>query len=87
MITSLVAAACSGGTKTAAPQGSASGVNARPRTAPASLDTGRLRVSIAGWKTDFSRANVDLADFLGGGPPKDGIPAIDAPRAESIAAG
>jgi len=43
-------------------------------------------VSTAGWKTDFSKASVDLAEFLGGGPPKDGIPAIDAPKYESIAA-
>jgi hypothetical protein len=42
-------------------------------------------VSTAGWKTDFTKASVDLAQFLGGGPPKDGIPAIDAPKYESIA--
>jgi hypothetical protein len=41
---------------------------------------------MAGWKTDFTKASVDLGDFLGGGPPKDGIPAIDAPEYESIAA-
>jgi hypothetical protein len=42
-------------------------------------------VSTAGWKTDFTTANVDLAEFLGGGPPKDGIPPIDEPEYESIA--
>jgi hypothetical protein len=29
--------------------------------------------------TDFSRSRVDLSEILDGGPPKDGIPAIDAP--------
>jgi hypothetical protein len=31
-------------------------------------------------KTDFSRRTVDLAEIESGGPPKDGIPAIDRPR-------
>ena len=31
-------------------------------------------------KTDFSHRNVDLAEIESGGPPKDGIPAIDRPR-------
>ena len=33
-----------------------------------------------GWKTDFSRHAVPLAEFDSGGPGKDGIPAIDRPR-------
>ena len=32
-----------------------------------------------GWKTDFSRATVALEQVLDGGPPRDGIPAIDRP--------
>ena len=31
-------------------------------------------------KTDFARRTVDLAEIRSGGPPKDGIPAIDRPR-------
>jgi Protein of unknown function (DUF3179) len=31
-------------------------------------------------RTDFSRRTVDLAEIQSGGPPKDGIPAIDRPR-------
>lgn len=31
-------------------------------------------------RTDFSRTGVDLAEIQSGGPPKDGIPAIDRPR-------
>jgi hypothetical protein len=42
-------------------------------------------VSTAGWATDFTKASVPLGEFLGGGPPKDGIPAIDNPAYESIA--
>ncbi|CAN5504084.1 DUF3179 domain-containing protein [soil metagenome] len=49
-------------------------------------DLSRLRVSTSGWATDFTKASVDLGEFLGGGPPKDGIPAIDRPVTESIEA-
>jgi hypothetical protein len=38
----------------------------------------------AGWSTDFSEHSVPLEEFLSGGPPKDGIPSIDAPRFVSI---
>jgi hypothetical protein len=34
----------------------------------------------AGWKTDFSKRSVSFDEFMSGGPGKDGIPAIDAPR-------
>jgi hypothetical protein len=34
----------------------------------------------ATWSTDFSRALVPLEEFQSGGPPKDGIPAIDIPQ-------
>jgi hypothetical protein len=33
-----------------------------------------------GWRTDFSRITVPLEEIASGGPPKDGIPAIDDPR-------
>ncbi len=36
--------------------------------------------SAAGWSTDFSRHSAPLDEFVSGGPPKDGIPAIDDPR-------
>jgi hypothetical protein len=35
------------------------------------------------WKTDFTRHSVPLEEIVSGGPPKDGIPAIDRPRFES----
>ena len=34
---------------------------------------------------DFSRSIVDYSEILSGGPPRDGIPAIDAPTFVSIA--
>ena len=34
----------------------------------------------AGWKTDFSKRSVSFDEIMSGGPGKDGIPAIDAPR-------
>ncbi|RME66426.1 MAG: DUF3179 domain-containing protein [Alphaproteobacteria bacterium] len=36
--------------------------------------------------TDFSRASVDFEDIMSGGPPKDGIPAIDRPRFRPVSA-
>ncbi|MBL4758329.1 MAG: DUF3179 domain-containing protein [Rhizobiales bacterium] len=34
-----------------------------------------------GWsETDFSRSSIDFSEILSGGPPKDGIPAIDDPQ-------
>ncbi len=59
---------------------------ARPSlgTSPSPADPGRLGVTTSGWRTDFSTASVDLAEFIGGGPGKDGIPAIDAPKFESL---
>jgi hypothetical protein len=38
-------------------------------------------------RTDFSKRAVDLAEIKSGGPPKDGIPAIDQPRFERLAHG
>ncbi len=40
--------------------------------------------STQGWKTDFSKHSVSLDEILSGGPPKDGIPAIDEPRFLSV---
>ncbi|HEV8176266.1 MAG TPA: DUF3179 domain-containing protein, partial [Gemmatimonadales bacterium] len=34
----------------------------------------------AGWRTDFSKHTVPLDEIASGGPPKDGIPAIDRPK-------
>jgi hypothetical protein len=68
------------------PGGSPTGDGGAPvvSTPTPAADLGKLRVSTSGWKTDFNRASVDLGDFSGGGPPKDGIPAVDEPVFESI---
>ena len=46
--------------------------------------TGLVRAELSNssqWpKTDFSRTLVDSSEIMSGGPPKDGIPAIDEPR-------
>jgi hypothetical protein len=88
----LVAVACAapaGSTDDPAqPTPSADGSISGPNTsqggasAPPNLDD--LLVSSEPWITDFSIASVDLGDFQGGGPPKDGIPSIDTPRFESL---
>lgn len=43
--------------------------------------------STRGWRTDFSRHSVPLSEILPGGPPRDGIPPIDAPKFLPVAAG
>src|SRR6266508_3581909 len=53
---------------------------------------GALLADPANWRsewprTDFSRHNVQFAEIKSGGPPKDGIPPIDAPRFEPLAGG
>ena len=39
----------------------------------------------ASWATDFSRTTISFDEIMTGGPPKDGIPAIDNPTFESVA--
>lgn len=38
-----------------------------------------------GWATDFSKTAIDFGDILSGGPPRDGIPSIDAPKFVPVA--
>lgn len=42
--------------------------------------------STSEWTTDFARRTIPWEEIVSGGPPKDGIPAIDNPTVESIAA-
>jgi hypothetical protein len=46
---------------------------------------GRAPFNTAGWSTHFDKHSVSLYEFRSGGPPKDGIPAIDHPRFLSTA--
>lgn len=41
---------------------------------------GQVRFDTFGWQTDFTNHSVPLEEFFSGGPPRDGIPPIDAPR-------
>jgi hypothetical protein len=47
----------------------------------------QLQQLYRGWETDFTRHTVPLSQFQSGGPPRDGIPPIDHPRLEALAAG
>jgi hypothetical protein len=90
VLTGLVVSACStvGGSGEPSTTDQASGApptSGAPSAGATPPDLSRLRISTSGWKTDFTRASVDLAEFLGGGPSKDGIPAVDQPAYESIA--
>jgi len=49
-------------------------------------DPGQPRFNTGGWRTDFSISSLPFDQILSGGPPKDGIPAIDHPEFESIEA-
>ena len=39
---------------------------------------------LSDWRTDFSQRTVEWTEIRSGGPPKDGIPAIDAPTFERV---
>ncbi|PJF30941.1 MAG: hypothetical protein CUN51_05505 [Candidatus Thermofonsia Clade 1 bacterium] len=50
-------------------------------------DVGRLRFSTAYWqKTDFCKHSVPYDEIFSGGPPPNGIPPIDRPHFETVAA-
>ncbi len=44
----------------------------------------RIPFDSSEWKTDFTKHSVPLGDFISGGPPKDGIPAIDRPNFDVV---
>jgi hypothetical protein len=59
---------------------------ARPsNTAPVVIDTEAPAGADSEFNTDFTKRSVPNSEILSGGPPKDGIPAIDAPAFVSIA--
>src|SRR3990172_13080330 len=37
------------------------------------------------WKTNFKKHSINLNEIISGGPPQDGLPAIDKPRFETVA--
>lgn len=40
---------------------------------------GRLHSATSGWETNWNRRTIEYDELLSGGPPRDGIPSIDAP--------
>ena len=62
----------------------ASGV-AEPRTVESRPIEGNLPFNQRGWDTDFTKRSVDYSEIRSGGPPKDGIPALNSPTFESVA--
>jgi hypothetical protein len=49
-----------------------------------SLGTNTASAQDGDWRTDFSKYTVPLSEIVSGGPPKDGIPAIDEPKFVSV---
>jgi hypothetical protein len=45
-----------------------------------SISLPQLVTAQSEWRTDFSKHTIPLDEIVSGGPPKDGIPAIDEPR-------
>jgi hypothetical protein len=56
------------------------GVGCAVSQAPTQLDKQASKERLPGWKTNIEKRSVELGEFMSGGPPKDGIPAIDAPK-------
>jgi hypothetical protein len=61
-----------------------SDVESVPRRPGQIEDPGTPRFDTGGWSTDFTISAVPFEEIFSGGPGKDGIPAIDEPRFESI---
>ena len=73
----LIATACgTGGDVGALPPASPPAASGSPPPP----DPEAFRRLAPGWDTDFSKASVSAGEFRSGGPGKDGIPAIDAPK-------
>ena len=84
-IAALVMVACTAPLPTPAAQPQEPIVAADPPNAgllPASAPP----FSTSEWATDFTRRTIAWEDVVSGGPPKDGIPAIDDPTFEPVAA-
>jgi hypothetical protein len=77
----LLLAACQDGGGPAAPVGAPSG----PPRASAPAEGPPYGAEREFPRTDFSRHTVPYSEIIAGGPPRDGIPAIDRPRFVSVA--
>lgn len=68
-------------TETAAPEATPTEAEAEPTMDPADVPP---RSAPSEFSTDFSQHSVPYTEILSGGPPKDGIPAIDDPQFISV---
>lgn len=57
-----------------------------PQAAVSELSVEPPPFSTVDWNTDFTKRSIAWSEVLSGGPPKDGIPAVDHPTFESVAA-
>lgn len=57
---------------------------ARQTPEDARREVARAGLTTRGWETDFSKHSVPYDEIFSGGPPKDGIPAIDEPSFVSV---
>lgn len=53
--------------------------------ASGSEPAGNSSQDVSGWKTNLKKSSIDLSEIMSGGVGKDGIPAINEPRFESLA--
>ncbi len=64
------------------PEGTVHSVGAEEAEAARTKFQRLLRAS--SWDTDFTRSTISFDEIMTGGPPKDGIPAIDNPEFETV---
>ncbi|MBI5566908.1 MAG: DUF3179 domain-containing protein [Chloroflexi bacterium] len=94
VLTAVWLTACASATAPAPPpptvspptQSTAPATTSNPVPSPTAtlLSTEPPPASATEFKTDFSRHTVPYSEILSGGPPKDGIPAIDDPKFTSV---
>ncbi len=82
-VVAVAGAGCGGSADRESARGPGSATSGRATPAPPT-DSAPSELT-AGWKTDFSKRSVAFAEIQSGGPPKDGIPAIDNPRFTPVA--
>ncbi len=58
----------------------------RLATAPVGAAAEPIPFDTSEWKTNFAKHSVPLKEIMSGGPPKDGIAAIDKPNFDTVAA-
>ena len=73
------------GVATAGPSGETAATPAAPGSVELLPEESPPRGAPFQFSTDFSRHTVPYAEILSGGPPKDGIPAVDHPQYLSVA--